>query len=209
MCPEKPSISPEKQQTLISRRRLVVHDTPASGFPVECMWPSPHTAHPKPSQHTRGNCFYIITQKKKVKKELRMDILFFRDWTWNTLQIIQLHTCHAEVACCCAFRMPSPTFLQKGEPARFPIFTQTDASSTLLPETGDRESNDVAVSMGNSVRYLQEKYFSLEKLAAADAVGVIKVLLSNTYRYWSFPIQLPVIAFFVVKLHWGLRAYSA
>ena len=65
MCLEKPSISPEKQQTLLSRRRLVVHDTPASGFPVECAWPSPRTAHPKPSQHTRGNCFYIITQKKR------------------------------------------------------------------------------------------------------------------------------------------------
>ena len=44
-----------------------------------------------------------------------MDILFFRDWTWNTIQIIKLHTCHAEVACCCAFRMPSPTFaLERG-----------------------------------------------------------------------------------------------
>ena len=121
-----------------------------------------------------------------------MDILLFRDRTWNTMEIIKLYMCQAEAACPGVFRSHLP-LLQKGESARFPIFTQTHASSTLLPETWDWKSNDVTVGRGNSVRYLQEKYFSLEKLAAADAMGVIKMLLSNMYLYWNFLIQLSVI----------------
>ena len=80
-------------------------------FPVEYAWPSPCTVHPKLSQHNRVNWLLFYHTKEKVKKkELRMDILFFRDWTWNPIEIIKSHMCQAEVACCCAFRMPSPTF---------------------------------------------------------------------------------------------------
>lgn len=89
-------------------------------FHAEYAWLSPCTVHLKLSQHNCANWLLFYHMKEKVKKNKRMDVLFFRDWTWNTIKVIKSRVRRAEAACCCAFRVPSPTFASERRAGQVP-----------------------------------------------------------------------------------------
>lgn len=69
MCLEKPHILPEKQQILISLRRLVLNGTPAPRVPCGIRMAEPCTVHLKLSQHNCANRLLFYHTKEKVKKK--------------------------------------------------------------------------------------------------------------------------------------------